>query len=636
MIGQEEGDASIASSELPSRFARNAVSNYALTAVLMLVALITTPILTQHLGTERFGIWIVVGSTITYVQLLDLGFGGAVVSAVARLSAADDEDGLERTLTSSFFLLLGLGLVALLVTVVAAQFLPDAFHLRPPLAGTARDLLLLLGLDIAVSIPMDTFGCGLVALQRYDLLNATLIGVALGQATAWTLVLVYGGGLLPLGIVTVAISLVGQAARYLLLRRLLPGLAISPSRVDRTLVRSLVSPALWYSLGDAIDGFRDNASVLLLGVVQNAAAAGIFAVGEKVATLGTQLGNPLTDPFFPHAATLVGRGDRAKLGEAAHTGTRLSAGVTIPCCLVVALFARPALMAWVGPSYLRAVPALVILAVTFGLRSLSAAPFKILSGSGGQKLIALMSVAEIATQITLTVVLGLYFGITGVAVAVLASVVCVEFAVALPLVAARLGTRLVQLVLPVIKTHLPALAVAGALGWFVSRGPVLSFATSHGRVPSMAVVALAGLAVLLAYLVVFAMTGLTNDTRRRALSRLREIRHHGLSGILPRRAWTVPSARVGRDPATHSHARSEDGPLWLARDVTEGGRFVLLPASGFGLRASVEMGRGELGGVDSSSESARRVARAAENGSHPVPTSAKGESSASVGGGVAK
>src|SRR5580698_8674287 len=137
MIGQEDGDASITSPELPSRFARNAISNYALTAVLMLVALITTPILTQHLGTERFGIWILVGSTITYVQLLDLGFGGAVVSAVARLSAADDEDGLELTLTSSFFLLLGLGLVALLVTVVAAQFLPDAFHLRPPLAGTA-------------------------------------------------------------------------------------------------------------------------------------------------------------------------------------------------------------------------------------------------------------------------------------------------------------------------------------------------------------------------------------------------------------------------------------------------------------------------------------------------------------------
>jgi O-antigen/teichoic acid export membrane protein len=162
-----------------------------------------------------------------------------------------------------------------------------------------------------------TFGCGLVVLQRYDLLNATLIGVAIGQAIAWIVVLLSGGGLLLLGIVTVAISLVEQATRYGLLRRLLRSLSISPSRVDREVVRSVASPAGWYSLSDSIDGFRDNASVLILGLVQNDATAGVFAVGEKLATLGTRLGNPLTDPFFPHAARLVGRGDDAQLARAA-------------------------------------------------------------------------------------------------------------------------------------------------------------------------------------------------------------------------------------------------------------------------------------------------------------------------------
>jgi O-antigen/teichoic acid export membrane protein len=540
----------IASSELPTRFAWNAISNYVLTAVLMAVALITTPILTHHLGTERFGIWIFIGSTIAYVQLLDLGFGGAVVSAVARLSASGDDDRLERTLNSSFFLLVGLGLVALVIAAVAAQFLPEAIHLNRPLAATTSDLLLLLGLDMAVSIPMDTFGCGLVALQRYDLLNATLIGVAIGQAIAWIVVLLSGGGLLPLGIVTVAISLVGQATRYVLLRRLLPSLSISPSRVDREVVRSLASPAGWYSLSDSIDGFRDNASVLILGLVQNVATAGVFAVGEKLATLGTRLGNPLTDPFFPHAAALVGRGDDAQLGRAAHTGTRLSAGVTIPFCLVVAVFARPALIAWVGPSYEGATTAVVILAVAFGLRSFGATPFKILSGSGGQKLIALIGLAEIAAQITLTAVLGIYFGLTGVAWAVLASVVCVEFAVALPLVCKRLGTGMIQLVSPVIRTHLPALTVSAALGWFLSQGPVMSFASSHGRLASMGFVALAGLVVLCTYVIVFVVTGLDGDERRWAMSELRRRRRHGLPAAVSAESSSAPP----------SHARHDDEP----------------------------------------------------------------------------
>lgn len=244
-------------------------------------------------------------------------------------------------------------------------------------------------------------------------------------------------------------------------------------------------------------------------------------MAEKLATLGTALGNPLTDPFFPHAAELAGRGDRAQLGRAAQTGTRLSAGVTIPCCLVVAAFARPALIAWIGPTYIRAAPAVVILAVAFGLHSLGAAPFKILSGSGGQKLIALVGLVEIASQITLTAVLGIFFGITGVAIAVLASVVCVEFGVALPLVCRRLGIGPFQLAWPVLRSHVPALAVSAVVGWFLSQGPVMNFVRSHGRFVNIGFVAMSGLLVLCAYLIVFAVTGLDRDARHWAITKLR-------------------------------------------------------------------------------------------------------------------
>jgi O-antigen/teichoic acid export membrane protein/GT2 family glycosyltransferase len=514
-----------AESRLPPRFARSAASNYVLTGVLVAVALVTTPILTRHLGTERYGIWIFVGSAITYVQLLDLGFGGAVVAAVARLSARGDEDGLEQTLNSSFFVLAVLGLVAMAVCVVAAQFVPAALHLDPPLAGTARDLLLVLGLDVAVSIPMDTFGCGLVALQRYDLLNATLIGVALCQAVAWTVVLVGGGGLLALGVVTVCISLVGQFARYLLLRRLLPTLSISPLRVQRALVRSLLSPAGWYALGDCLDNFRDEASVLVLGMVQNVASAGIFAVGEKLATLGTQMGTPVTEPFFPHAAALVGSGERAELRHAARTGARVAAAATIPCCLVVAVFARSALFVWVGPAFERAAPAVVILAVAFALQSLVSAPIKLVSGSGGQRLVASLGIAKVGVQVVLTAVLGIRFGVTGVACAVLASVLAVEMMVTLPLACRSLGTRVSHVVVPILRGHLLSLAVSGSLGWFVLQGPVWSFAHTHGRLAGIAVVGAAGLVVLLSYLVLFALFGVDRAARHQAVAWLRSARH---------------------------------------------------------------------------------------------------------------
>jgi O-antigen/teichoic acid export membrane protein len=524
-MSESDGDrAGSARSRLPKGFGWSAVSNYAAAGVVMAVAFITTPILTRHLGPEEYGIWILVGSTIAYVELLDLGFGGAVVSAVARVSAADDRDGLERTLNTSFFLLLILGAAALLAALLAALVLPYAMHLSGSLERTTQELLLLLGFAMAMSIPMDVFGCGLVALQRYDLLNATLIVVSICEAAAWTVVLVKGGGLLALGIVTVVISLLGQVSRYVLLRRLVPSFSLSPARFDRGLVRSLAGPARWFAMGDTIEAFRDYTSVLVLGAVRNVATSGVFAVGDKLAGLGTAVGTPLAAPLFPHAAALVGAGDTDALGPAARTSSRLITGVTLPSCLVVAVLARPALIAWVGPTYERAAPAVAILAIAFGLRSLGTAAAKFVSGSGGQRLIALTSLAEVTTQVVLSAVLGEYFGITGVAVAILASVVCIELAITLPLLGKRLGTGTVQLVAPVLRTHVPSVAISGTVGWFVAEGPVLHFVNAHGRIAGTSAVAATGVAILLLYSVVLACLGLDGTERQAALAWLRNRR----------------------------------------------------------------------------------------------------------------
>ncbi len=125
--------------------------------------------------------------------------------------------------------------------------------------------------------------------------------------------------MLLLGIVTVSISLLGQVVRYILLRRLLPTVSIKFSHFERGQVRALASSASWYALGDLIDSFLDQASILVLGFAKGVTSAGFFAVSDKLATFGTRMGTPLTQPLFPHAATLIGRGED---GQAGGDGTR--------------------------------------------------------------------------------------------------------------------------------------------------------------------------------------------------------------------------------------------------------------------------------------------------------------------------
>jgi O-antigen/teichoic acid export membrane protein len=507
----------MSSTEIPERFGRNTVSSIVLSIVFLVVAVVTTPLLTHHLGHERYGIWVLVASIVQYLELLEVGFAGATVTYIARQFAAGDDPALERTLNTSLFALTGLGVVALGVAFGIAAVLPQLVHVSHGLVGQTRALVVLLGLDIAVSVPMDTFGGGLVALQRFDLLNTTLITVAIARAVAWTIVLLLGGGLVLLGVVTVLLGLVGQFARLVLLRRLLPNLSIRPRLFDRATLKTLARPAGWFAVGSSAESFRDYAVVLVLGIVRNAAAAGVYSVGQNLATFGFKVQGPATQQFFPHAAALVGRADRARLRDATITGSRIATGATIPFCLVVAVFARPALIAWVGPSFTGATVAAVLLACAYALDSLATMPRQVLRGSGEQRIPALASLAAAVVEVGLAAVLSIEFGLTGVAEAVLIGVVLFELG-STPLICRKLGLGARELFAPLVKTHLPPILIAGAVGVYLSTGSVANFVATHGRFPDIGVLAVAALAVLAVYVAIFAFTGLDQDERGRVIA----------------------------------------------------------------------------------------------------------------------
>jgi O-antigen/teichoic acid export membrane protein len=185
--------------------------------------------------------------------------------------------------------------------------------------------------------------------------------------------------------------------------------------------------------------------------------------------------------------------------------------------LVVAVFARPALIAWVGPSFTGATVAAVLLASAYALDSLATMPRQVLRGSGEQRIPALASLAAAVVEVGLAAVLGIEFGITGVAEAVLIGVVLFELG-STPLICRKLGLGTRELFAPLVKTHLPPILVAGAVGVYLSTGSVSNFVATHGRFPDIGVLAVAALAVLAVYVAIFAFTGLDHDERGRVIA----------------------------------------------------------------------------------------------------------------------
>ena len=497
------------------------LSNYGSMLALLVMALFTTPALTHGLGPERFGIWAMVGAIIPYLEVLELGFASTTVAMVTRHMASGESDRVKAILNTSFFLLMIPGLICFVIACAIAVILPHVAHIDPSQVRDTQILVLLLGFDMAVSIPADTFGGVLIARHRFDLLNASLACVTLLQALSWIIILRLGGGLVALGVATVAVSLLGQVARFVMFKKLLPDFHVTRKGFDRQLVRSFARLSGWFSFGQVVNLAVDAIDVVIVGIVVGVTQAGIFAVGQRLAMLAANTVSPVSSLFMPASADRIGRGDAHKLRSMVITGNRVVMGVAVPAALVTAVLARPALLAWVGSLYVQAAPVAVLFCATVVVRSSTQTSRSVLSGAAEPMVPVTLNAIALGLHIALAVILGQHIGMDGVAWAVLVSSLIFDGAAMMIVVSRRYDVGVGEYLVDLGRVFLIPSICAGAVGLYLAIGPLWDFVLQHVRAIGILAVILAGLVMLGIYLPVYAFSGFTSSERSQVIGRIR-------------------------------------------------------------------------------------------------------------------
>ena len=419
---------------------------------------------------------------------------------------------IRRAVATSFWTLALPGVIALLIGAGVAYAFPSIFdELDPNTARQAQIVILLVSLDLAISIPGDTFGGVLLGLQRYDLTNATLIVISISQAIGWAVVIATGGGLVELAVVTVSLSLVGQLSRFVLAVKLIGGVSLAPRNVDRALVKPYARLSVWLALTDASLLVVARVDTIIVGLVAGLPAAGIYAVGQKIPLAVHMVLGPTTKLFFPYSAELAARREAAALRGAFLFGSRLSLAIALPLCLTFGVLATPVLLAWVGRDFADAAPVVILLLAAVAVWAATRIGLLLLQGMGEAKVPALIHAGEAALNVVLSVALGLAFGITGVALATLIAAVLTNVCVFAPFLCRRFKVPARTFVGSIGRAHLPPALIAGAIG--------LALLTTDPE--ALPTVAAATAIVLASYLVTLALTGASPEERRRLRSAVR-------------------------------------------------------------------------------------------------------------------
>jgi O-antigen/teichoic acid export membrane protein len=146
---------------------RSAAANWVGFAVQIATAFFISPVLVHGLGDRRYGIWSLVESVLAYLMLFDLGVAASLVRYIARFEATRDQDSLNRVFSASVCIFAVAGLAIFGVTLIVAFPAFALLHVPADLAEEGRWMLVLLGLNLAVGLPMSVFPSVLDGLGRY-------------------------------------------------------------------------------------------------------------------------------------------------------------------------------------------------------------------------------------------------------------------------------------------------------------------------------------------------------------------------------------------------------------------------------------------------------------------------------------
>src|SRR3954452_7705655 len=139
----------------------------------MVVTIVTLPITLHGLGSEVFGLWVLLNtfSAMTgWFSLADIGVGVAATRDIAARVSVDDHAGASRVITSAITLFVGLGAVfGLVFGAVGPWVLPRLFDTAPDLVADLRVAIIVYAVQVVVDQASNGCQASLDGLQRADL-----------------------------------------------------------------------------------------------------------------------------------------------------------------------------------------------------------------------------------------------------------------------------------------------------------------------------------------------------------------------------------------------------------------------------------------------------------------------------------
>lgn len=285
-----------------------AILSYISIATNMIVQLLYTPVLIRMLGQSEYGLYSLTSSIISYLTVLDLGFGNAIIVYTAKYRAKKEYEE-EKKMHGMFFLIFCImGLIATILGLIIFFNITTLFGrtMSKLELDKMKIMMLILTFNLAVTFPFSIFGSIISAYERFTYKKIIAIASTVLKPLIMLPLLFCGCKSITLSIVVTIVNIIMLLSNYFYCREKLD-IKIKFTGFNKKIFKTIFGYSFFIFLGVCADRINWSVDNFILGAVLGTTTVSIYSVASTFNQFFINISTAISGVFLPKISKMVAR-----------------------------------------------------------------------------------------------------------------------------------------------------------------------------------------------------------------------------------------------------------------------------------------------------------------------------------------
>ncbi|MBQ3027077.1 MAG: oligosaccharide flippase family protein [Alistipes sp.] len=286
------------------------VLNYVLIVLNIVVGLLYTPYMLRTMGQSEYGLYSLVASVISYLTVLDLGFGNAIVRYTAKFRAEGKQTEQYEMFGMFLVVYLIIGAVALFAGLGVCCNVDALFADSMTVAelDKARVMLLLLTANMAVTFPLSVYGSIITAYEKFVFQKGLNIARTILNTIVMICLLTMGYKAIAMVVVQTVFNILTLLINYIYCKRKLH-IKVLFRNFRWEFFKEVAIYSFWIFLNVVMDRFYWNTGQFILGIFSGTVAVATFALSIQLVHMYVAFSTAVNGVFLPKVSGMVAQND---------------------------------------------------------------------------------------------------------------------------------------------------------------------------------------------------------------------------------------------------------------------------------------------------------------------------------------